>query len=574
MRTDDNYDILNRMRRFFRYLRGYELKAVAAPLFKLGEVVLELLIPFIVASVIDRGIPSGDAGFVFGRFGIMLACGAGGLLLAVVAQYFSAKTASAFSCGVRKDLFDKIESLPLAAVEKATPSGLVTMLSSDVNNLQTGVNLTLRLLLRSPIVVFGVIIAVFLIDVRSGILFSATIAVLLCLAFFILYFGIRYHKKTQKSLDEMTEMAREARSGGKIFRALDSQDKELGLFRSADDKYRARQVSSSLFSALLDPLSFAVINVAVVLLLWFGGKKADAGELTQGQVVALYNYAALVLVELIKFASLVVTMSRAFAGAKRIAEVMDMPSEKKGSGAVKTCDGYITFDHVSFRYEGARGDALSEITFSLERGEKLGVIGGSGSGKTTLLDLMAKLYDVSSGELFIDGESVADSDPTTARERCAYVLQRSELFSGSIANNLSAGKNRSEEELLAASERAQALSVVKGKGGLGYDLAPAASDLSGGQRQRLSIARAFAKKAPILLLDDCLSALDGKTAAALCKEIYDYDGTVIFASQRVSALKDADKLLVLDDGKMMGFGTHEDLLKNCETYRKICEAQE
>ena len=574
MRTDDNYDILNRMRRFFRYLRGYELKAVAAPLFKLGEVVLELLIPFIVASVIDRGVPSGDAGFVFGRFGIMLACGAGGLCLAVVAQYFSAKTASAFSCGVRKDLFDKIESLPLAAVEKATPSGLVTMLSSDVNNLQTGVNLTLRLLLRSPIVVFGVIIAVFLIDVRSGILFSVTIAVLLCLAFFILYFGIRYHKKTQKSLDEMTEMAREARSGGKIFRALDSQDKELGLFRSADDKYRARQVSSSLFSALLDPLSFAVINVAVVLLLWFGGKKADVGELTQGQVVALYNYAALVLVELIKFASLVVTMSRAFAGAKRIADVMDMPSEKKGSDTTKTCDGYITFDHVSFRYEGARGDALSEITFSLERGEKLGVIGGSGSGKTTLLDLMAKLYDVSSGDLFIDGESVADSDPTTARERCAYVLQRSELFSGSIANNLSAGKIRSEEELLAASEKAQALSVVKGKGGLGYDLAPAASDLSGGQRQRLSIARAFAKKAPILLLDDCLSALDGKTAAALCKEIYSYDGTVIFASQRVSALKDADKLLVLDDGKMMGFGTHEDLLKNCETYRKICEAQE
>lgn len=574
MRTGDNCGILVGMRRFFRYLRGYELKAVAAPLFKLGEVVLELLIPFIVASIVDRGIPAGDEKFLFGRFGIMLACGAGGLCLAVAAQYFSAKTASAFSCGVRKDLFDKIESLPLATVEKATPSALVTMLSSDVNNLQTGVNLTLRLLLRSPIVVFGVIIAVFLIDVRSGILFSVTIAILLCLAFFILYFGIRYHKKTQKSLDKMTECAREARSGGKVFRALNSQNKESALFRLADGGYRARQVSSALFSALLDPLSFAVINVAVVLLLWFGGKKTDAGELTQGQVVALYNYAALVLVELIKFASLVITMSRAFAGAKRIAEVMDMPSEKKEGGAVKTSDKYIFFDHVSFRYEGARGDALSDITFSLEKGEKLGVIGGSGSGKTTLLDLMAKLYDVTSGALYIDGESIADVDLTTAREKCAYVLQRSELFSGSIEKNLSAGKERSEEEIIKAVKRAQAFSTVDGKGGLSHNLAPAASDLSGGQRQRLSIARAFAKKAPILLLDDCLSALDGKTAAALCKEIYSYDGAVLFASQRVSALKEADKLLVLDGGKMMGFGRHEDLLKTCETYRKICEAQE
>ena len=562
------------MKRYLGYLKGYVARAAAAPVMKLCEVVLELFIPILVASVVDKGIPAGDVDFILERFGLMIAFGFGGLSFTLVSQYFSAKTASVFASRIRGDLFHHIEELPIGSVEKYSASGLVTLLSSDVNNMQTGMNLTLRLLLRSPFVVLGVVAAVFIIDVQIGTLFLMTVFVLSVLASLILYFGIRKFNFAQISLDEMTELAREAKEGAKVFRALNAEQKEYRLFEKSDGVYRRRQTSSALFSSLLDPLSYAVINVAVVLLLWFGGVKVQAGSLSQGETVALYNYAALILTELIKFASLIISMSRAFAGAKRISFVLDLPSEEnKLSEKTPSTDGYVVFNDVSFHYEGARGNALSHVDFAVQKGEKIGIIGGSGSGKTTLLDLLVRLYPVTEGNICLNGKDTAAMDLADVRKSFAYALQRSELFAGTVTENLSAGQTLSQEDIYSAVQRAQASSVINKKGGMEYRLAPSASDLSGGQRQRLSVARAFAKNAPILLLDDSLSALDGETSAALCEEIFRTDGTVFFASQRVSALKKADKILVLEEGKMKGFAPHDELIRTCETYRKICEAQ-
>lgn len=583
------------MKDLLKYLKNYKLQSVLAPLFKLLEASFELIIPLVVASIIDKingvsagVIQSGEATkYVVYMCLILVALGVIGLISAVCAQYFAAKAAVGFSKELRSDLFGKIQSLSYRDMDNLGTSAMITRMTSDVNQIQTGVNLVLRLFMRSPFIVFGAMIMAFIINLTAGWILAATIAALFVVVFVIMIVTIPMYRKSQGELDKVTASTRETLVGSRVVRAFCKEEDEVAQYKKRTGKLYSSQISVGAISALMNPLTYAIINVGIIVLIYVGALKVDNGVLTQGQVVALYNYMSQILIELIKLANLIITVTKCFACAGRVDEVLKMqPSLIHSDAALneKNCvDGsranapYISFDNVSMRYSEGGSCALEDISFTCEKGQTIGVIGGTGSGKTTLVNLIPHFYDACGGEVRIDGINVNAIDDTTLRDKCGVVPQRAVLFKGTIRENLKWGnENATDEQIMQAVDCACAGDVIKSKqDGLDEQVEQGGKNFSGGQRQRLTIARAMVRKPDILILDDSASALDYATDAALRKNLrsLDYNPTVFIVSQRTSSIRFADKILVLDGGRLVGVGTHDYLLENCGVYREIYNSQ-
>ncbi|MCH5142721.1 MAG: ABC transporter ATP-binding protein [Clostridiales bacterium] len=563
------------MKKLLRYLKEYKLQSVLAPLFKLLEACFELFVPIIVAAIIDNGI-KGDGGtsYIIYSTLILVALGVVGLISAVSAQYFAARAAVGFSKGLRHDLFKKMQSLSYADIDGLGTGKMITRMTSDVNQIQSGVNLVLRLFMRSPFIVFGAMIMAFVINPPSGVIFVITIAVLCVIVFGIMLISIPLYRKVQGNLDKVTVSTRETLTGSRVIRAFCKEEDEIANYDKRNTELTKSQLFVGRISALMNPLTYAIINVGIIALLHTGALQIKAGNLSQGQVVALYNYMTQILVELIKLANLIITVTKSFACAGRINQVLDMqPSLISGGGEAASSSHFIEFKSVSVNYGNAGDNALTDISFTVEKGQTIGIIGGTGAGKTTLVNTVPHFYDVSQGEVLINGCNVNSIGDEKLRDMCGVVPQRAVLFKGTIRENLQWGKSGATDgEIFKALETAQAVEVVNGKEkGLDELVAQGGKNFSGGQRQRLTIARALVKKSEILILDDSASALDYATDAKLRKSLkkLDYSPTVFIVSQRTSSIKHADKIIVLDAGKMVGYGTHDELIKTCDIYREI-----
>ncbi len=572
------------MRKLLKYLKHYKLQSVLAPLFKLLEALFELFVPLVVSAIIDNGINGGaGASYVIYACLILVALGVIGLISAVSAQYFAAKAAVGFSKELRHDLFSKMQSLSYSQIDGLGTGKMITRMTSDVNQLQSGVNLVLRLFMRSPFIVFGAMIMAFIVDPSgvSGGVFGVSIAVLCVIVFGIMLASIPLYKKVQGKLDRVTTATRETLTGARVLRAFCKEEDEISEYNKKNGELTKVQLFVGKISALMNPLTYAVINAAIIVLLYVGAIKIDGGTLTQGQVVSLYNYMSQILVELIKLANLIITVTKSFACAGRITEILDMKTELihggKTAPAAEKSVPFIEYRNVSVNYGNAQINALEDVSFSVERGQTVGIIGGTGAGKTTLVNVLPHFYDVRKGQVLIDGVNVNGIGDEKLRDKCGVVPQRAVLFKGTIRENMQWGKNdASEEEISEAVAAAQAADVIYSKdGGLDEPVEQGGKNFSGGQRQRLTIARALVKRPEILILDDSASALDYATDANLRKSIknLDYKPTVFIVSQRTSSIRHADKIIVLDGGKMVGIGTHEELLKSCEVYREINNSQ-
>lgn len=569
------------------YLKHYKLQSILAPLFKMLEASFELLIPIIVAKIVDKinavnagGVAAADGSrYVIYACLILVALGVVGLVAAVCAQYFAAKAAVGFSKELRSDMFKKVQSLSYYEIDNLGTSALITRMTSDVNQVQTGVNMVLRLFMRSPFIVFGALILAFIIDLTAGGVFAVTIAVLFAVVFGIMAVTIPMYKKSQGKLDKVTAATRETLVGSRVVRAFCKEDEEIAEFSKRNTELSKSQKFVGGISALMNPLTYAVINVGIILLIYFGAFQVYDGALTQGQVIALYNYMSQILVELIKLANLIITVTKCFACAGRVNEILKMqPTLKHGSSAQRQEGApFIKFDNVSMRYAGGGSNALSGISFEVNAGETVGIIGGTGSGKSTLINLIPHFYDASEGEITVDGVNVNAVGDEVLRAECGIVPQRAVLFKGTIRENIKWGnESATDEEIFAAAEAACAADVIKNKpDGLDEIVEQGGKNFSGGQRQRLTIARALVKKPKILILDDSASALDYATDANLRKNLraLDYNPTVFIVSQRTSSVRFADKILVLDGGELVGCGTHDELLKNCGVYKEIHMSQ-
>lgn len=551
------------------------------------EAAFELFIPIIVASMVDKinAVNAGGATtyeatrYVVFACLILVALGVVGLVSAVCAQYFAAKAAVGFSKELRSDMFKKAQSLSYSEIDNLGTSALITRMTSDVNQVQTGVNMVLRLFMRSPFIVFGALIMAFIISVTAGWVFAVTIAVLFAVVFGIMAITIPMYRKSQGKLDKVTAATRETLVGARVVRAFCKEDEEIAEFNKRNGELTKAQKFVGGISALMNPLTYAVINAGIILLIHFGALDVYSGNLTQGEVIALYNYMSQILVELIKLANLIITVTKCFACAGRVNEILKMqPSLKRGESAQrKEGAPFISFNNVSMRYAGGGSNALSGISFAVNAGETVGIIGGTGSGKTTLVNLIPHFYDASEGEILIGGVNVNAVGDEILRESCGVVPQRAVLFEGTIRENIKWGdENATDEEIFAAAETACAAEVIKNKpDGLDEQVEQGGKNFSGGQRQRLTIARALVKKSKILILDDSASALDYATDAKLRKNLrsLDYKPTVFIVSQRTSSVRFADKILVLDGGELVGCGTHDELLENCEVYKEIHTSQ-
>lgn len=543
------------------------------------EALLELFVPIVVAAIIDTGIGSGDGGYV-GKMCLLLgALGLIGLGFSVTAQYFAAKAAAGFAKKVSHALFSHIQTLSYADLDAAGSSTLITRMTSDLNQVQSGVNMTLRLLLRSPFVVFGAMIMAFTIDVPAALVFAAAIPVLAAIVFGIMLVGIPMYHKVRTRLDRVLGKTRENLTGVRVIRAFCKESDEIAAFEAENTALTAEQKAAGRISALMNPLTFAAVNIAIVILIRIGALRVEAGILTQGAVVALYNYMSQILVELIKLANLIINITKSVACGKRIQAALES-GEGMADGTEKNgFEGYryaVEFRDVSLKYNGAAADSLSRISFAAEQGSTVGIIGGTGSGKTSLVNLIPRFYDATEGGVYVDGLNVRDYEAVSLREGIGVVPQKAVLFYGTIRENLRWGnENASDEELLRALELAQAKEIVEGKeGGLDFVIEQGGRNLSGGQRQRLTIARALVKKPKILILDDSASALDFATDAALRKALRSLSGmTVFIVSQRASSIRHADRIVVLDDGDAVGIGTHDELLETCDVYREIYSSQ-
>lgn len=564
------------MRKLLKYLKNYKLQSVLAPLFKLLEAGFELFVPLVVSSIIDKGI-NGDAGWKYVVYMCLILVGLGvvGLISAVSAQFFAAKASVGFSKELRRDLFDKIQSLSYSDMDKLGTNKMITRMTSDVNQIQSGVNLVLRLFMRSPFIVFGAMIMAFILDIVSGGVFAVTIAVLFAVVFAIILSSIPLYKRVQGKLDAVTASTRETLTGVRVLRAFCKEGEEVEKYKKRNGELTRSQIVVGRIAALMNPLTYAVINCALIVLLYFGAIKIDAGSMSQGNVVALYNYMGQILVELIKLANLIITVAKSFACAGRVNEVLAMSSE-----AGKTCIGgavrgehFIEFSDVCVNYGDAEMDALSNVSFFAERGQTIGVIGGTGAGKTTLVNMIPHFYDAKSGNVFVGGRDVAGIGDAKLRSMCGIVPQRAVLFRGTIRENMLWGDADADDgRILSALKSAQAEDIVNSKAdGLDEMVEQGGKNFSGGQRQRLTIARALVKRPEILILDDSASALDYATDARLRKALkeLDYNPTVFIVSQRTSSIMHADKIIVLDGGKMVGFGTHAELLESCDIYNEI-----
>ena len=561
----------------------YPLYSVMAPLFKCLEACFELLVPLVVARMIDVGIANGDMGYIVRYGGLMILLGLIGLICAISAQWFSAFVAVRTATALRSELFSHILRLGYADIDSIGTSTLLTRMTSDINQVQTGVNMFLRLFMRSPFIVFGAVLMAFTVDVRGALIFVVTVPVLALIVFGILLGTMPLYRRVQAQLDRVTLHTRENLLGVRVVRAFGMEEREMEAFQKANDKLRGFQVFVGKLSALLNPLTVVVINLAIVALLWQGGKQVQLGLLTQGGIVALVNYMSQILVELVKLANLIIMISRAIACMNRIDAVFAVknPIEEKIGASESALPSAgapaVLFDHVGFAYPKAQGESLRDVSFRAERGQTIGVIGGTGSGKTTLINLIPRFYDVSRGSLLIGGVDVRQQNVQDLRARIGLVPQKALLFAGSLRDNMKWGrKDATDEEILHALSVAQAMDIVEKKQeGLDFMIEQGGRNLSGGQRQRLTIARAVLRRPEILILDDSASALDFATDAALRRAIHAEtdDMTVFLISQRAVTVKDADRILVLDDGAAAGFGTHAELLRDCEVYREICFSQ-
>ena len=569
------------MKRVFAYLKPYRWQCVLAPLFKLLEAGFELIVPLVVAAIIDTGIENKDPVYVVKMCGILLLLAAVGFVAAVFAQYFASVAAVGFGAGVRRALFAKIQSLSYRELDSLGTATMMTRLTSDVNQAQTGVNLTLRLLMRSPFVVFGALIMAATIDGKLSLIFAAVIVLLFAVIYLIMFRTVPLYRKSQEKLDRVLGLTRENLTGARVIRAFCREEEERELFDDANNTLTCSQKYVGRISALTTPLTGVLINIATLLLIYTGAIRVDAGSLTQGQVVALVNYMAQILVELVKLANLIVTVTKSVASGKRIGGILAMESSlaMPAVSAAPDADApAIEMRGVSFTYAGAAAPALSDLNFSLAPGATLGIIGGTGSGKTTLVDLIPRFYDATEGEVRVCGVPVKDYDLDILRSMIGVVPQRALLFAGTIRENLLWGNpGATDEDLIAALRTAQALDVVESKAlGLDEPVEAGGKNFSGGQRQRLTIARALVARPNILILDDSASALDYATDARLRHALReDLAGmTVVVVSQRASSVRHADLILVLDDGKVVGMGTHDELRATCPVYEEICASQE
>ncbi len=566
------------LKNLLKYLKGYEKQCVLGPLFKLLEATFELLVPLVVARIVDQGIGTGDTGYIVKMCLVMVALGVIGLAMAVCAQYFSAVAAVGFSARLRHVLMEHILHLSYSQIDQLGTSTMVTRMTSDINQVQNGVNLTLRLLLRSPFVVFGAMIMAFTIDFQAALVFAGVIPVLSLIVFGIMLITMPMYKRVQSALDGVTSATRQNLAGVRVLRAFCKEDTEVAGFEQQTNGLTARQLSAGRISALMNPVTFVVINLAVVILVKVGAVKVEHGVLTQGLVIALYNYMSQILVELIKMANLIITLAKAVACGNRLSAVLGLESDQQdGEEQAEKLSGDVEFKDVTARYAGSASPSLEHISFHARPGQTIGIIGGTGSGKTTLVNLIPRLYDVSEGAVLLDGKNVQDYDMVSLRQKIGVVPQKSVLFKGTIRQNLKWGnENATEDDLWAALNTAQAQEVVLGKdGGLDARVEQGGANFSGGQRQRLTIARALVRKPAILILDDSASALDYATDANLRMAIRNMASppTTFIVSQRAASVRYADEILVLDDGLLAGKGTHDELLQGCPTYQEIYYSQ-
>ena len=590
------------MRKLLVYLKDYKKESVLGPLFKLLEASFELFVPLVIARIVDTGIDGGDYGYVWRMGGVLFLLAAIGLVCSVTAQYFAAKAATGFATSLRHSLFSHIQSLSFTEMDKLGTAAMITRMTSDINQVQSGVNLVLRLFLRSPFIVFGAMIMAFTIDVKAAFIFVVTIPLLSIVVFGIMLISIPLYKKVQAGLDRVLGRTRENLTGVRVIRAFNREDEEQEAFTRENQGLTRMQMFVGRFSACMNPVTYIIVNAATVVLIWTGAVRVDNGILTQGQVIALVNYMSQILVELVKLANLIITVTKAFACADRIAGVLELKSSLQETPAVSAVESgnakdsgqsrpYIQYRHVNFSYKGAGADALTDIDFMVEKGQTVGIIGGTGSGKTSLVHLLPRFYDVSEGEVLIDGEDVRKYPLERLRAKIGIVMQKSVLFHGTVRDNLRWGivedtvsedmaeqtdQTKEDARMWEALEIAQAKEFVEKKeGGLDFVIEQGGKNLSGGQRQGMTIARAVVRKPEILILDDSASALDFATDAALRKAIKNAseDMTVFIVSQRAASIMYADKILVLDDGKIAGQGTHEELLAGCEVYQEIYYSQ-
>ena len=565
------------MKKLLAYLKGYEKESILGPLFKLLEASFELIVPLVVAAMIDRGIGQGNKGYAGRMTLLLIALGLVGLVCSVTAQYFAAKASVGFVTRLRHALMEHLQKFTYAQLDKVGSSTLITRMTSDMNQVQTGMNLALRLLLRSPFVVFGAMIMAFFVDAKAAMVFVVAIPLLSVVVFGIMLLTIPLYKKVQARLDGVTGVTRENLSGVRVLRAFGKEEAEKAEFREKNQGLTTLQKKVGRVSSLMNPLTHAMINGAIVALIYQGALRVDAGALTQGQVVALYNYMSQILVELIKMANLIINMTKAAACGGRIQSILDMPAgAEKLEGGKEGGDCAVEFRNVCLKYPGAAEDSLTDLTFRVPRGQTVGVIGGTGSGKSSLVNLIPRFYDATGGQVLVNGRDVRAWEPQELRRRIGVVPQKAELFAGSIRDNLKWGDEDADDAaLLAAAEAAQAGDVVRNKGGLDAWIEQHGRNLSGGQRQRLTIARALVRRPEILILDDSASALDYATDAALRSALahLDWRPTVFIVSQRTSSIRHANLILVLEDGKVAGMGTHGELMENCPVYREIHESQ-
>ncbi len=567
------------MKKLMAYLAGYKKECVIAPAFKMLEALFDLFVPLVMANIINIGIPAEDTGYIFRRCGLMILLGLVGLSCSVIAQYYAARAAVGFSAGLRHGLFDHVQHLSCAQLESIGSATIITRMTSDANQVQNGVNMVLRLFLRSPFIVFGSLILAFTIHWKAAVIFAAAIPVLFVIIFGIMALTIPGYRKVQGKLDSVTRITQENLTGVRVVRAFHKEEQEQAEFDAANAALNRQQQVVGRISSLMNPLTYVVVNLATVAILQTGAVSIHAGTLQQGDVIALVNYMSQVLVELVKLANLVVTMTRSMASADRIASVLELEPEKATGSLCPAAEGEtaVAFLDAGIAYSGSPQESLSHVTFSARPGQTIGVIGGTGSGKTTLVNLIPRLYDCTSGAVQVFGRNVKDYDAVELRKIVGVVPQRARLFSGTIRSNLCFGApDATDEQLWQALETAQCAEVVREKpGGLEEAVEQGGRNFSGGQKQRLCIARALVTNPSILILDDSASALDYATDAALRKAIRALPGapTVFIVSQRVSSLRHADQILVLDEGAVVGQGTHEELLNRCPVYREIYESQ-
>lgn len=569
------------MKKLWIYLKDYKKETVLAPLFKLLEASFELMIPLVVAAIVDKGIGGENLGYVYRMGGIMVLLGVVGLIAAVSAQYFAAKAAVGFATGLRSALFKHIQSLSYTEIDTVGTSTLITRLTSDVNQVQSGVNMTLRLLLRSPFIVFGAMVMAFTVDVRSAMIFVCVIPLLSLVVFGIMYITIPMYRQVQKFLDGVLALTRENLTGIRVIRAFHKEKDEVEKFKKGNEDLTGMQLLVGKISALMNPVTYVIINLGLVVLLYTGALKVDMGDLTQGQVIALVNYISQILVELIKLANLIVLLTKALSCANRISSIFDVQSSmQEGSiDEIATLDEQpvLEFEHVGFHYTGAAEESLTDITFTVEQGETVGIIGGTGSGKTSLVNLIPRFYDATAGVVKYLGKPIEYYSSKRLRREIRVVPQKAVLFKGTIKSNLLWGnENATQEEMERALEASQSMEFVQRLDGyLDAPVAQGGKNFSGGQRQRLTIARGLMGGPKILILDDSTSALDYATDAKLRQALRERmkETTTFIVSQRTSSIQSADKIIVLEDGHMAGIGTHEELLETCSVYQEIYESQ-